>query len=182
MDEIEKFCNIVKNHSIENSKAINLLYEHKLYGNCISVLRQELDSMVRVLFLLTCNTDLRINLITQTLNNEKWNIDRHNIKDFQLIQNSLKMHGWAKNVYQFGCAFIHLSIFHYYQEQDPFLKLSQSEIEVIKNFMVQYQEFPANINITFSSMSPYLLKIFEKINQNLYCHLEDLEKIQPILS
>lgn len=54
MDDLDKFCNIVKKRSEENAKTIKLLYENQLYGNCVGILRQELDSMVRVLFLLTC--------------------------------------------------------------------------------------------------------------------------------
>ena len=42
---------IIQKRSEENDKSIKLLYKQKLYGNCISILRQELDSMVRVLFL-----------------------------------------------------------------------------------------------------------------------------------
>ena len=33
--------------------------------------------------------------------------------------------------------------------------------------MVQYQEFPKEKDINFSTMQPYLLKIFDKINKNL---------------
>ncbi len=53
MEDLKQFCEIVKKRSEENSKSIKLLYEQKLYGNCISILRQELDSMIRVLFLLS---------------------------------------------------------------------------------------------------------------------------------
>ena len=63
MDDLDKFCNIVKNRSEENAKTIKLLYENKLYGNCVSILRQELDSMVRVLFLLTCEQVKRMMFI-----------------------------------------------------------------------------------------------------------------------
>lgn len=40
--------------------------------------------------------------------------------------------------------------------------------------MVQYQEFPKELSITFETMKLYLLKIFEKINSNLECHLDTL--------
>ena len=42
MNNLKQFCEIVKKRSEENSKSIKLLYEQKLYGNCISILRQEL--------------------------------------------------------------------------------------------------------------------------------------------
>ena len=59
-------------------------------------------------------------------------------------------------------------------QEDPFLKLSREELKAIKNFMVQYHNFPQEQDITFITMQPYLLKIFEKINNNLTCHLETL--------
>ena len=76
----------------------------------------------------------------------------------------------------FGCSFIHLSVFHYYSEQDPFETLSIEELKVIKNFMVQYHSFPEYNQINFVTMKPYILDIFDKINSNLQCSLENLEK------
>lgn len=174
MDDLDKFCNIVKNRSEENAKTIKLLYENQLYGNCVGILRQELDSMVRVLFLLACEQSQRIMFIKQTLNNEKWHDGKRTITDYLLIKNVLNMCGWARNVYLFGCSFIHLSVSHNYMQEDPFLKLSREELKAIKNFMVQYHNFPQEQDITFITMQPYLLKIFEKINSNLTCHLETL--------
>ena len=49
-------------------------------------------------------------------------------------------------------------------------------IIITKNFMVQYQEFPQNLDLSFETLKPYILKIFDKINGNLACHLEDLSK------
>ena len=174
MDDLNQFCNIVRTRSEENLKTIKLLYENKLYGNCVSILRQELDSMVRVLFLLTCEQAQRMTYIRQTLCGEKWHNGKRIITDANMVQNVIKMYGWAKNVYLFGCSFIHLSMSHYYTKEDPFKLLSQSQINTIKNFMVQYQEFPKELSITFETMKPYLLKIFEKINDNLECHLDAL--------
>lgn len=176
MEYLKQFCEIVRKRSEENSKSIKLLYENKLYGNCISILRQELDSMVRVLFLLSQKQETRQVLIQQTLDNEKWHIERKQIRDIELINNVLHLYGWARNVYMFGCSFSHLSVFHYYSEQDPFEKLSTEELKVIKNFMVQYHNFPQYNQINFVTMKPYILDIFDKIRGNLQCSLRDLEK------
>lgn len=86
------------------------------------------------------------------------------------------MCGWARNVYLFGCSFIHLSACHNYMQEDPFLKLSLKEHNAIKNVMVQYHNFPKEQDINFIIMQPYLLKIFKKISDNLKCHLENLNK------
>ena len=176
MNNLEKFCSIVKKRSEENAQSIKLLYENKLYGNCVAILRQELDSMVRVLFLLSQPPNIREQLINQTLNNEKWKIGNKQIKDFMLVDSVINFHGWARNVYYFECAFIHLSSYSNYFDEDIFNTISKPEKEVIKNFMVQYQEFPQNLELNFETIKPYILKIFDKINGNLACHLEDLCK------
>lgn len=174
MDDLDRFCNIVKNRSDENAKTIKLLYENKLYGNCVGILRQELDSMIRVLFLLTCEQPKRMMFVKQTLNNEKWHDGKRTITDFLLLKNIFRMYGWARNVYLFGCSFIHLSACHNYVQEDPFLKLPKEEYDAIKNFMVQYHNFPKEQDITFITMQPFLLNVFEKISGNLKYHLEDL--------
>ena len=176
MDNLDKFCTIVKKRSAENAQSIKLLYENKLYGNCVAILRQELDSMVRVLFLLSQPINIRKQLIKQTLNNEKWKIGKTQIKDFMLVDSICNLHGWARNVYYFGCAFIHLSSYCNYFDEDIFNKVSKTEKDVIKNFMIQYQEFPVDLDITFETMQPYILKIFDKINGNLACSIKDLSK------
>ena len=93
-----------------------------------------------------------------------------------MINHTANLYGWARNVYKFGCSFIHLSVFHYYSQQDPFNRLSKQELEIIKEFMMQYHNFPKNRDITFDTLQPYLLNIFEKINSNLKCSLENLAK------
>ena len=175
---LKVFCDIIQKRSMENSESIKILYEKGLYGICISILRQELDSMVRVLFLLSQKQSVRAFLIMQTLNNEKWKIGAKIITDARLIENVLKLHGWARNVYVFGCSFIHLSPFHYYSVVDPFSTIPNIQCEAIKNYMMDYHKFPKHLNVTFETMQPYLLCIFEKINNNLIYYLEQLSKNQ----
>lgn len=176
MDNLNTFCNIIRKRSAENKKSIKLLYENQLYGNAISILRQELDSMIRVLYLLSRNQHVREQLIEQTINYEKWHEGKSKISDYEMINNANNLHGWARNVYEFGCSFIHLSVFHYYLEQDPFSYLLKDDLSTIKNFMVKYQEFPDSQKINMQTMIPYLPQVFDKINDNLKCHIETLEK------
>ena len=44
-NNINLFCDIVTQRSGEHSCAINILLQQQLYGQVISILRQELDSM-----------------------------------------------------------------------------------------------------------------------------------------
>lgn len=65
-----------------------MLFGRELYGNCISILRQELDSMVRAIYLLPIDDlDLRGSFIEQTLNEEKWSFINHNGKQQKIVGN-----------------------------------------------------------------------------------------------
>ncbi len=68
-----QFCSLIKERSVELNSSAVLLFDNKHYGQVISIIRQELDSLVRVIFLLEIN-DLtkRQHYIIQTLNNQKW--------------------------------------------------------------------------------------------------------------
>lgn len=101
----------------------------------MSVLRQELDSMVRVIFLLSQTLEERNHLMNQTLSGQKWKL-RNNatVTDRQMVDLADTLNGWTKSVYKFGCAFIHLSAFHD-NTQDPFRNLEGDEINSIKTHL-----------------------------------------------
>ena len=170
-----RFCKLVKNRSEEHLKTIELLNENELYGQMVSILRQELDSLIRVLFLLTKNIDERNHFIEQTFKGYQWKINGQRICDKQMINISLKLCGWANYVYKFGCSFIHLSIFCDYENIDPFDFLSMKDKENIKEYLIQYHDYPQDVVLNINSIKPYILPIFNKIKGNLYCYIEHLE-------
>jgi hypothetical protein len=73
MDDIKKFCEILRKRSAEHSEAMNRV--HDLPGIMASILRQELDSMVRAIYLLAI-TDIkeRKRLVAQTFAGENWTV------------------------------------------------------------------------------------------------------------
>lgn len=72
---IDKFCNIAEQRSKDNIASFKVLYENELYGQCFSVLRQELDTMVRMIYILHFDdSKIRLHLMSQTLNGEKWSL------------------------------------------------------------------------------------------------------------
>jgi len=79
MENTAQFCKIVRQRSLENKKAIDLLSRTGITGQVMAVLRQELDSMVRVIFLLSQTIDERNHLISLTLSGQKWKL-RSNVK------------------------------------------------------------------------------------------------------
>ncbi|MBC8378087.1 MAG: hypothetical protein H8E62_02845 [Planctomycetes bacterium] len=179
MESINKFCSALRNRSYEHAAAISRTYD--LPGMMASILRQELDSMVRVIYLLTI-TDLneRKRLINQTLNGEIWTVLTENgkikkVTDRDMVELSNKLQGWTLSVYKFGCAFIHFSNFHDYRNENPFDLLDPDEQSSILDHMRYYHGGPKENHPSFEEIASYFPRVFHKIAGNLECYIKDLE-------
>jgi hypothetical protein len=180
---MEKFCKMIRCRTNENRAAMNLLFPHnQVVSPAFSIIRQEVDSMVKVIFLLSVS-DLqeRERLVRSTLIGEKWKTPTpngrwRNITDKELVELSQKLHRWTLSVYKFGCAFIHLSDFHNHLSENPFEKLSEEEKQDILAHMRYYHNGPSNDNPSIKELASYFPRIFEKIASNLECYVSSLEK------
>lgn len=178
-DSITRFCDIVSQRSVEHSQAIQLLISAHLYGQVISILRQELDSMVRVMFLLSIrDIGLREHYINQTLNGDRWVNPNTGapITDNSMVRLAKRLHGWSNYVYKLGCAFVHLSAMAYYKDSNPFLLLSDNEREDIVFYLHQYHCYPLDCELNMATITPYLGKVFEKISSNLGYYVDELRQ------
>lgn len=104
-----------------------------------SLLRQELDSMIRVIYLLAVkDPHERSRLIKATLRGERWKVQTargkfRDVTDREMVDLAQGLQGWTQSVYRFGCAFVHLSDFHNHLVQNPFRKLSRGTLlKIIK--------------------------------------------------
>ncbi len=182
------FCKIIRQRSAENRRAIELM-SVDLGGPlspAFSVLRQELDSMVRAVFLLSIN-DLseRRRLIQATLDGRKWRVVTvkgkwRDVTDREMVDLSQLLQGWTRSVYKFGCAFIHLSNLHNHLSVDPFRKLSETERQDILTHMRYYHGGPASDDLTMDTFVKYIPAVFDKIAGNLECYVKDLEGDQKL--
>jgi len=178
MTKTEQFCKILRERSSENVTAGQLLFNNGLYGQLISVLRQELDSLVRAVFLLSKDLNTRQHFISQTLQNTKWTMpnSRTIVTDRNMVELADRLYGWTNSVYKLGCAFIHLSPMSDYRNSNPFQQLSQTEINAIKQHLQNYHDFQLTTQLNMNTITPYLLKVLEKVSGNLECYIEHLEK------
>jgi hypothetical protein len=184
MDKLEEFCKYIRQRSNEHKIAVSRTRD--LPGIVASIIRQELDSMVRVIYLLSiCNVYERIKLIEQTIDGKKWTVETQNkkqnqITDREMVELADKLQGWTKSVYKFGCAFIHLSNRHAYNNNNPFESLPDTEKEDIVSHMRYYHGGPNSDFPSFEELSTYFPMVFEKIASNLECYLKQLESNQTI--
>jgi hypothetical protein len=109
--ELTRFCRQVRSRSQENRKAVGLLHENGLTGSILAVLRQELDSLIRCIYLLSVrNRPYRERLIRDSVNGALWRTEEgERITDRRMLDLSVRLFGWTKEVYEIGCGFIHLS-------------------------------------------------------------------------
>jgi len=178
MSAVEVFCRQVRSRSREHRDAMKLLFGAHLPGQMVAVLRQELDSMVRVIYLLHQPSERRHLLIECSVNGKKWpqQGSKRAVTDREMIELALKLQGWSQSVYKFGCAFIHLSNMHDYNDRDPLANLPCEEREDILHHCRHYHGGPASDNASFQELIPYFPRVLEKISGNLQCYLEELEK------
>jgi hypothetical protein len=159
---------------------MRVLAKERLAGQMVAVLRQELDSMVRVIYLLTQNAERRAALIEASVRGEKWSQpnSRASVTDKEMVDLAQNLQGWTLSVYKFGCAFIHLSCLHDYNDRDPLEQLPVQERTDILDHCRSYHGGPHGNDAKFPELVPYLPSVLEKIAANLGCYLKQLEEGQ----
>lgn len=177
MTQTENFCNILRERSSEHASAVQLLFHNHHYGQVIAILRQELDSLVRAVYLLSKDLETRQHFINLTLENLKWTQpgSRTSVTDREMVNLADRLYGWTNSVYKLGCAFIHLSPLADYRNTNPFEQLEPSEVENIKQHLNHYHGFPLSETLTMETIIPYLQKVFQKVNMNLVGYIQNLE-------
>ena len=179
MNDIDKFCTVLRKRSSEHAEAMSRMRD--LPGIMASILRQELDSMVRAIYLLAIpDLNERKRLINQTLNGEVWTVltargKTKKVTDRDMVELSNKLQGWTLSVYKFGCAFIHFSNFHNYSSENPFELLGPEEQSNILNHMRYYHGGPQSNNPSFLELATYFPMVFDKISSNLERYIKDIE-------
>jgi hypothetical protein len=175
------FCNMIRKRSHDNRAALLSMGPDTAVSVAISILRIELDSMIRVIYLLSIpDLDERTRLIYSVLCGKGWLIKTakgkwKKITDKEMVDLSQRLQGWTQSVYKFGCAFIHLSDYHNNQNPFPFSRLPEAEKQAILFHMRHYHEGPLTDNPSMQELSMFIPGIFGKISSNLEVYLAQLE-------
>lgn len=176
---IQKYCEIVRSSSVENEKAINLLYNNRLYKKVVGTLREELELYVRTLYLLNQSDSTRENLLDNFFNNKQWTNDKgRRLTDREILEfaSNITGYGCEQISYRFACCFIHLSILHNWENSDVTTIIDANEKKIIIDFINQYHSANLTLKCSFTDIIQYSLAIFGKIKGNMEYYLEELEK------
>ena len=179
--QVETFARLVRARSEEHAEAVRALRHARAHGVLVGILRQELDSLVRVVYLTQQPPDERDRLLGQMERGEKWTRrtvnDKHEqVTDKMMVEAAAGLHGWARSIYKFGCAFVHLSNLHDYMTRDPLRLVSHEEREDVLSHLHHYHGSPLGPDVTFDDLIPFLPRVFDKVHQNLDAHLRELER------
>ena len=175
--EVQSFTQQIRRRSREHARAIDMIAKVGLVAPAVSILRQEVDSLVRVIFLLAQPSPYREDLIRASINGERWlrPNGRSSVTDREMVDLSTRLIGWTQSVYKFGCAFVHLSNLHNYDVNDPLAKLPGTEREDILRHMRYYHGGPKSDHPTLDDLLPFIPKVLKNISDNLEYYLEQLE-------
>ncbi|WP_248767828.1 hypothetical protein [Pseudomonas sp. MWU12-2345] len=175
MDAVAVFTRQVFSRSSDHKRAMRLLENANIPSQMIAILRQELDSMIRVVYLLNQEPSRRMALIEASVKGTQWRhiSGRGRVTDHEMVDLAQQLQGWTGSVYKFGCAFIHLSNLHDYNDRDPMRQISVEDRESILVHCRHYHGGPAHSD--FPHLLPYLPRVLEKISGNLECYLEQLQ-------
>lgn len=117
-------------------------------------------------------------MVDASVAGQKWTHEnsRMPVTDKEMVDAAQNLQGWTKSVYKFGCAFIHLSYLHDYNDRDPLVLISIQERSDLLEHCRYYHGGPALHSENFSDLVPYLPRVLEKIANNLGGYLGALER------
>jgi hypothetical protein len=178
--KLDNFCNILEERSRENTEAFRLLFSQRLIAPAIGIMRQEIDSLIRVIYLISISENECMRLIEDLLLGKRWRKNQNGklviITDRDMVEIADGMTGWTKSVYEFGCTFIHLSRNHDYSNQDPFQMLDQEEKAKIASHINHYHGAGISETSDFQQIVFVLPLVLEKISSNLAAYIRNLRK------
>jgi hypothetical protein len=91
-----------------------------------------------VIYLLSLeDANERSRLVRAAVNGRRWTKrnGRGLVTDRSMVELAQRLNGWTRSVYEFGCAFIHLSSYHDYMSRDPLDALDPAERQQILRHM-----------------------------------------------
>jgi len=167
-----EYKNMIDHRLEENWKSFNILLGLKHYGNCISIICQELDQYVRILFLLKQNAIEQENLINNSINNQKWHKigsdgKKEYITDESISSFARELSGWESEIYRFGIVFENISSNFNYVVKDPIKGLDDQERKIVYDYVKDHHDSNFPKSYTIEDLMPVFPMIFMKISNSI---------------
>lgn len=174
MDDMDKFTNAIRQRSDENNKALSWLMEEKLYSLVGSIIRMELDSLIRICYIKSIsNEERRRMLFIQFFNGQRWKFEKDIVTDRNMVSfiaNNLGLR-WAEPIYDIGCAFIHLSPYHDYMNLSPTSSLTNEQRKIIINHVKDHHKIELEKDFSFIDLVGVAPLVYKKLRDNLLYYI-----------
>ncbi len=181
-DDIEIFCRQVRARSQEHFQSIPPLLAAGSFGVAVGLLRQELDSLVRVAYLdeIDMSSPKAHALMSDSVNGRQWTrVTSHGrqarITDREMVDIAKSIGGWVRVIYSFGCKLIHLSDAHDHATVDPFSKLTDEQRQEIVGYLHNYHQYPHE-DVDTDRFVEYLPKVMRKLVDNVEFYLTEITR------
>ena len=172
----DEYKKMISHRLEENIKSFKALFDIQHYGNCISIMCQELDQVIRLLFLLNSNSDNKKLFIQSAINSQKWYVvNRENKKEYvteeMIVQFAETLSGWDKSIYEFGLSFDSLSKNFNYGSKDPIKSMDDNDRNKLYKYIKEYhvKDFPDDFSI--NELVPVLPIIIKEISSKLNSYM-----------
>lgn len=170
------FCRTVEARSHEHHDAMRVALDMGWLAIAGSVLRMELDSMIRVIWLLG-HPETREQILESCVAGNGFKAGRMPIRDFEMVEEACKRNGWVRAVYDFGNRFVHLTSAHDYAAVDPFQAYEhRGKVIGYLNYYHRGKVPGGSLDgrSTLCDLAAYAPYVLEKITSNLNGYLEQL--------
>jgi hypothetical protein len=177
--QVDEYKKLINHRLDENVKSFKLLFEMKHYGNCISIMRQELDQIMKLLFLLNRNKVERKQFMESSIESHKWFVlNKENRKEYiteeDIAKYSESLSGWDKSIYEFGLAFGHLTNSFNYGSKDPIKSMNDIYRKMLYDYIKGYHDKDYPKDFSLDDLIPILPMIFDSISFHLQSYMKEL--------
>lgn len=176
-DVTANFINLVKERSTGNSSLLLSLQEQELYAKAISLLRNDIEILLRIGYLLTIGDRTeRSALMEAMLKGEEWKEGRKNITNADMAAIVAHYNKWISEVYDFGTLFTHITDHQDYKTADPIAGLTSIQKTTLRYYLSTYHQLAYDKELSFRNVINYLPNVATKVLSNLKRYLSDLEQ------
>ena len=176
--EIDRFHRLVQNRTKENMNSVNVLINSGNYSVAIGLLRQEIDTFVRLVYLAKVSDIEAKQLVSDLVAGKQWQHKSGKggrITDREMVNEAKQQYFWVEIAYEFGCKLIHLSEIHDYENIDPFTRISINDKKEIISYLKSYHGY-GETNIDIERFINFLPMVINKIQGKVIQYNDQLLK------
>ncbi|MEP6615862.1 MAG: hypothetical protein ABJA57_04755 [Ginsengibacter sp.] len=175
-DITTNFIKLIGERSSVDNSLLSSLLDQNLYAQAIAILSQDIDSLLRVAYLLTIGDRTeRNNLMESMVKGEEWKSGKKNTSGTDMAATVVHYNKWISEVFDFGNLFSNITDHHDLKKDDPLVSLSSIQKTTMRYYLSTYHQFSYDMQMTFLNVSAYLPKVAAKVSSNLKRNMVDLE-------